>query len=196
MPESHFMKSKGAASADYHALFGMQERYQLDSRELERHYLERSKRVHPDRFVNAPAHERVAALQQSMLLNDAYKTLKDPLARAEYLLSRNGLEIADNEALDPGFLMEMLELREELAEAKHACDRPTLRRLENTMLDRRDAARTQVGELFAEFYTDTPASADHQPGPPAVLTTIKEHVIVLRYISRYLHEFDALDDEE
>lgn len=181
------MKSKGAASTDYHALLGMEERYELDPRELERQYLERSKRIHPDRFVNAPAHERVAALQESMLLNDAYKTLKEPLARAEYLLSRNGLEIADNERLDPGFLMEILELREELAEAKQAGDRATLRRLEEAMLDRRDAALNEVGELFAQFYGDGRDGA-------AVLRAIKERVIVLRYVRRYLHEFDdALD---
>ena len=62
----------------------------------------------------------MAALSRSRALNDAYQTLKKPVARAEYLLERAGVTIGDNERLDPAFLMEILELREELAEARVA----------------------------------------------------------------------------
>lgn len=184
---SQFAKSASAGSADYYAVLGLDERYSIDRAELERRYLERSKSVHPDRFVNAPANQRVAALQESMLVNDAYKTLKDPMARAEFLLVRRGLTIGDNERLSPAFLMEVLELREELAVAKRAGDRATLRRLEAEMLAQRDAAFERVAALFGRL---------EQGGGQAELDSIKEQVILLRYIRRYLDEFDDLSEDD
>lgn len=180
----------GAASTDYFALLGLRESFAVDPSELEHRYLERSKVVHPDRFVSAPARERVAALHQSMQLNDAYRTLKKPLPRAEYLLTRHGVSIGDNEILDPEFLMEVLELREELAEAKHARDHATLRRLEDIMLDRQEAALATVAARFAALEAASPQGADD------ILAEIKRAVILLRYIRRYLEEFEDVFDEE
>lgn len=190
MTPPEFKKAAAAASADYYALLGLKESYAVDKGALERNYLERSRAVHPDRFVNAPAHERVSALQQSMLINQAYKALKNPQSRAEYLLQRYGVDIGDNERLDPTFLMEVLELREELAEAKHAGDRPTLRRLETAMLDRRDDALARVTEQFAAIAGETPAGDDPR------LAAVKQQVILLRYVRRYLEEFDDVFEDE
>ncbi|MES2965209.1 MAG: Fe-S protein assembly co-chaperone HscB, partial [Bdellovibrionota bacterium] len=82
---------------------------------------ERSKELHPDRYASAPAAERVAALSKSRALNDAYQQLKKPVPRAEYLLSRAGVSIGENERIaDTAFLMEILEIREELSEARVA----------------------------------------------------------------------------
>lgn len=188
MTQAEFKKTAPqAAGMDYYALLGLSERFAIDLGELERRYLERSRDVHPDRFVNAPAAERVAALQRSMQLNDAYKTLKKPHARAEYLLGRHGLFIGDNEALDPTFLMEVLELREELAEAKARGQKHRLGELEKAMLDRQDTIFGRVASLFA----DVEAS-----GERAVLAEIKAQLIVLRYIRRYLDEFEDVLDEE
>lgn len=187
MTSTDFKKAASAARVDYFALFGMEERFALDAGALEREYLQRSKDVHPDRFVNAPANERVSALQQSMLLNDAYKTLKRPLPRAEYLLQRHGVTIGDNERLDPVFLMDVLEAREELAEAKHRGDKTALRRLEEDMLDRLDSALAKVATLFKRYECERDASA---------LTAIKSQVILLRYVRRYLDEFEDIFDEE
>ena len=150
---------------------------------LERAFFERSKELHPDRFASAPAAERVAALSKARALNDAYQTLKKPVPRAEYLLARAGVTIGDNERLDPAFLMEILELREELAEARHAGqDSPRSRGCRRAMIARRKAvARRAAGAVRRR--TTSPA--------------IKEQLIVLRYLDRYLEECDAaLDDED
>lgn len=194
MTPPEFKKAGAAVAADYYALLGLEQSYTVDKGELERNYLERSAAVHPDRFVNAPANERVSALQQSMLINDAYKAVKSPEARAEYLLHRHGVAIGDNERLDPTFLMEVLELREELAEAKHAGDRPGLERLEEAMLDRRDDTLAQVASLFADLEGAIAEGSSESERAIATLATIKKHVIVLRYVRRYLDEFDELDD--
>ena len=107
-------------SEDPFALLGLEPGYDVDLAALERAFFERSKALHPDRVAGAPAAERVAALSRSRALNDAYQLIKRPVPRAEYLLARAGVTIGDNERLEPAFLMEILELREELAEARAA----------------------------------------------------------------------------
>ncbi|HVK89033.1 MAG TPA: Fe-S protein assembly co-chaperone HscB [Kofleriaceae bacterium] len=163
------------------ALLGLEERYDLDPQALERAFFEKSKELHPDRFANAPAAERVAALTRSRALNDAYQTLKKPVARAEYLLERAGVTIGDNERLASGFLMEILELREELAEARVAGKLDVVGEKQAAMAARRRGVLDALPGLFA--------SND--------LAAIKERLIVLRYLDRYLEECDAaLDAEE
>ncbi len=189
-----FAADRRAAAVDYFELFGMDREFDVDVDELGRRYLERSKEVHPDRFVNAPSRERVAALQRSIQLNDAYKTLKKPIPRAEYMLASEGVTIGANESLGPEFLMEIMERREELQQAKLAGERGRLDELEDSMLERRDAALARVGELFRAITGDAGA------GVPAeergrVLAQVKDQLIALRYIARYLEELDDEDFE-
>ncbi|MCG8421529.1 MAG: Fe-S protein assembly co-chaperone HscB [Proteobacteria bacterium] len=179
-PEFRRAAPRGGQEVDFYALLGLAERYEIDRAELESRYLEKSKNVHPDRFVAAPAAERVAALQRSMQLNQAYKTLKRPLARAEYLLARRGTSIGANETLEPGFLMEVLELREELATAKQAGDAAKLRQLESAMRHREEDTLGRIAALFGTL---------EESGDSSVLTDIKREVILMRYIERYLDEF-------
>jgi molecular chaperone HscB len=177
---------RGAAAAspaggdDPFALLGLPVAYDIDPAALERAFFERSKAVHPDRVAGAPAAERVAALSRSRALNDAYQLIKKPVSRAEYLLARAGVTIGDNERLDPAFLMEILELREELAEARAAGNRERVEALERAMKARRAEALDALPALFA--------AGD--------LQAIKHRLIVLRYIHRYLEECDAALDED
>jgi molecular chaperone HscB len=177
----------------YFEILGLPERYDIDAAELERAYHERSKALHPDRFAAAPAAERVAALQQSMGLNEAYKALKKPQSRAEYLLRRAGVTIGGNERLDPQFLMEILELREELAEARHRGDLALVGRLEAAMKGRRDATLASLGPLFARAAASSGASGGERD---AVLADIKAALILLRYVVRYLEECEVALDED
>jgi len=172
--------------AAYFELFGLEPSYALDMDELERRYLERSKQVHPDRVATEDAATRVAALQQSMELNAAYKILRKPVPRAEYLLERHGVTIGTNEQLEPAFLMRILEAREELAEAKARGDEAKLTELEEAMVRRRRAAVDGLAGLWEEFE----ASRDD-----AVLTSIKRDLILLRYLDRYLEQFDEEEDD-
>jgi len=168
------------SNSDPFALLGLAPSYDVDLNALEAAYFERSKALHADKFANAPAAERVAALSRSRALNDAYQLLKKPVSRAEYLLQRAGVAIGDNERLDPTFLMEILELREELAEARAAGKLDLVAKLQKTMQARR---KTALEALSGEF-----AAND--------LAAVKTTVILLRYINRYLEECDAALDED
>jgi len=169
------------SSSDAFGLLGLAPRFDVDPAQLERAFFERSKELHADKFATAPAAERVAALARSRALNDAYKLLKRDAARAEYLLARQGVTIGDNERVDPALLMEFLEQREELEEARVRGDAATIERLERAMRERRRGAIDQVRALFA------------QGGD---LQAIKQQLILLRYVERYLEECSAALDED
>jgi molecular chaperone HscB len=172
--------SSSERGGDPFALLGLAPTFDVDLVALERAFFERSKQLHPDRVAGASAAERVAALSRSRALNDAYQLIKRPVPRAEYLLARAGVTIGDNERLDPAFLMEILELREELAEARAAGNTALVGELQAAMLARRNDALGALPPLFAAG--DYPA--------------IKDRLILLRYVHRYLEECDAALDEE
>jgi len=168
------------SSSDAFELLGLPARFDLDTQVIERAFFDRSKALHPDRYAQAPAAERVAALSKSRALNDAYQVLKKPVPRAEYLLERAGVTIGDNERLDPEQIMQVLELREELAEARQANDTVKISALESGMQKRRSAALLELDGLFA--------TSDW--------AGVKRVLINLRYIDRYLEECDAALDED
>jgi molecular chaperone HscB len=168
------------SSSDLFGLFGLPPRFDVDAAALEKAYLERSREVHPDRSATAPAAERVAMLQKSMQLNEAYQTLRKPVPRAEYLLTRAGVGIGDHEKVDVTFLAEVLELREELAAARQAGKLDDVAGYEKQMKARHAGL---VGGLAPAF-----AAGD--------LAAAKRILIELRYVARYLEECDAALDED
>lgn len=171
---------RASSSSDAFGLLGLPAQFDLDPAVIERAFFDRTKELHPDRFANAPAAERVAALSRSRALNDAYQTLKKPVARAEYLLARAGVNIGDNEQLDPNFLQDVLEMREELAEARLAKRTTHVEQLRDEMAARRKNIVDELPQLFH--------ASD--------LQLIKQRLILLRYIDRYLEECDAALDED
>lgn len=175
-----------ARTEDFFAQLGVERTFALDLEDLERRYLERSKQVHPDRFVGRPAAERVAAMSSSMDLNKAYRALKNPVMRAEHFLALHGVRIGDHETLDPQFLMEVLEAREELAEAKAQGDRESLSRLRRDMEGRERQTLERIAASLAAFEADRERAA---------LETAKRDLILMRYIRRYLEAFES-DDED
>lgn len=99
-------------------LFGLSSQFELDGSSLSSQFRELQRRFHPDKFATASEQDRLLAVQKAAQINDAYQTLIDPVRRAEYLLSLNGVELRDEQQTmqDPEFLMQQMELREELEE--------------------------------------------------------------------------------
>jgi molecular chaperone HscB len=103
-------------------LFGLAPAYALDAEHLERAYREIQLGIHPDRYASAGDAERRASMQWTTQVNEAYRTLKSPLQRAKYLLELNGVDVAfeTNTAMPREFLVEQMDLRETLEEARDA----------------------------------------------------------------------------
>ncbi|AHG19042.1 co-chaperone HscB [Chania multitudinisentens RB-25] len=101
---------------DYFTLFGLPVRYNVDGSLLALRYQDLQRQFHPDRHALQPERDRLMALQQAATINDAYQSLKHPLKRAEYMLSLHGFDLHNEQHTmrDTAFLMEQLELREEL----------------------------------------------------------------------------------
>jgi len=107
---------------DYFAIFGLPRKLWIDMNGLEQKFLQLSWKLHPDNFVNAPEEEREESLNRSSELNDAYRTLRDPVARVEYLLAIEGerKEGEKKQQAPPELLEEVFELNESLDELREA----------------------------------------------------------------------------
>lgn len=149
--------SAGAAKAltssrlqNHFELFGLAPVFALDAQALERSYREIQSRVHPDRFAQAGDAERRASLQWTTRVNEAYRTLKDPVQRARHILELKGVDVAfeTNTRMPSDFLMQQLELREELEAAVQKKDFARLDALrEGLRLEQRSLHR-QIGEAI------------------------------------------------
>ena len=145
-------------SFDYFALFEMPKKLWIEMEDLEKKFLQLSWKLHPDNFVNSSEEERESTLQRSSALNDAYRVLRDPVARVEYLLSLEGARIEGEkkQQAPPELLEEVFELNEsldELREAKAAGgDTAALKaRLESAQKNFQERLAEVDGELQAEF---------------------------------------------
>lgn len=83
------------AQNNYFAQFGLPRHLNIDTAALEKSFYAQSRKLHPDRFASRPAAEQEAALAASSRLNDAYRTLRDPIARTEYLLELEGIQLEE-----------------------------------------------------------------------------------------------------
>ena len=145
---------------DLYALFGLPEAYEVDLGALSRKYHALQQHLHPDRFATAGDAERRRAVQQAAEVNDAFQTLKDPLKRARHLLARAGIATEDetDTVMDPGFLMQQLEWREQLEEVRHMAPSARLERL--SALEAEASLRLREREqVFAAVLREDPMGA-------------------------------------
>ncbi|HCZ17608.1 MAG TPA: Fe-S protein assembly co-chaperone HscB [Accumulibacter sp.] len=122
-------------NTDHFSLFELPPGFRLDAALLDRRYLEMQSRVHPDRFASAGEAERRLSLQWATRVNEAYQTLKKPLARAKYLLHLAAHEIGseNNAAMPADFLVEQMEWREAVGEARAAGEHHELEHLHHRL---------------------------------------------------------------
>jgi len=133
-------------SRNYFELFGLPQRFGCDPALLDDAYRRLQTEVHPDRFAAASEQQKRLALQSSARVNEAYRALKDPVVRAQYLLSLNGVDaLAETDTnLPPEFLERQLERREAAAEAAAANDGETIAAI---VAEVRDDASSLVDRL-------------------------------------------------
>src|SRR4051794_6042601 len=116
-------------------LFHLPQRFEIDMSALDKAYREVQNRVHPDKFAHASDAEKRVAMQWATRANEAYQTLKDPYKRAAYLCEQNGVDVQaeSNTAMPADFLMQQMEWREALEDAKHSKDVEALEKLERDL---------------------------------------------------------------
>ena len=147
-------------NADHFALFGLPATFAIDRQLLDARYRDVQREVHPDRFADAGETERRRSVQWATKANEAYQTLRKPLARAQYLLHLRGVDVgADkNTAMPPEFLVEQMEWREAVEEARGGNDVHALEHLHARLRQAMEACYSELGTLL-DNRGDTAAAA-------------------------------------
>ena len=138
-------------------LLGLPPRFALDPASLERSYRDLQSRVHPDKFAAASEPERRVAMQWATRANEAYRTLRHPVERARYVLGLKGFDTEEesNTSMPADFLMQQMEWRESVVQAREAGDHAGLERLRASLAE----SRTEMLRML-ELAIDRDANFD------------------------------------
>jgi len=166
---------------DHFELFGLPPRFAIDLDALERAYKDVQAQVHPDRFASGTAAERRVAMQWATRANEAYTTLRSPQKRAAYLVERAGVPIdaETNTTMPPAFLMQQMEWREALDDARG--DPAALAEVRRTMNEERD-------ELLAAIERSIDGTRDY--------VQAAAHVRQLMFVDRFASEVGHADEAQ
>ena len=159
---------------DHFARLGLPAALDIEAASLDRAYFALQRQWHPDRFVAKPPEERARASIEAAALNDAYRTLKDPLSRAVYLAGLKGVELpGDGKTIDdPDLLMEAMEAREELHEA------PSSEAIDALAAKARDEMNKAMADLGSLFLANDKSA-------------IRKTLLRLRYLDKFAEEARA-----
>jgi molecular chaperone HscB len=183
---------------DHFSVLGIPATYAVDLAAAEASFKQLSRQVHPDRFATADPRARRASLGRTVQLNESWRTLKDPIRRAEYLLGRAGVEVASDDnrpssedsgrhtrevAAPPAFLMEILDLHDELSAAQRAGDAVKVALMTDEIRGREaESMRTIAAGLEA--------------GTPERLDQASQALVALRYYRRFLEQVERHEQRE
>jgi molecular chaperone HscB len=147
---------------DYFSVFGLEPKLSLDVEDLQSRFYKLSREHHPDKFARQSAEAQQRALDTTSLLNDGLRVLRDPVRRAEYVLTRNGFEIAEQRSKDvpPELLEEVFELNEALEELRSGdvSARPQIETAQANFISIRAGIDRELEQLFSEYdATQAPA---------------------------------------
>ena len=189
---------------DYFTALGLPRKLAIDLQDLERRYYELSRRFHPDFFQTASTRERLVSLENSALVNKAYRTLRDPLSRAEYLVKLESDTGGDVLAEPPqAFFEEVLELNELLSEYK--LGDPEARSALQSQLDQKEREfrseydflqRHLTGDLFPEWDAALDAGAPAATQRRSLVAEMSRIMGNRAYLRRVLSNFEEPSNVE
>jgi molecular chaperone HscB len=184
---------------DYFTFLGLDRRLTIDLQDLEQRFRDLSRKFHPDYYYNAAPSERLASLERSSYLNDAYRVLRNPVSRVEHLLAIEGMPPAKSEdgtaKVPPSLLEEVFTLNEELDEIRDAREsgtdagalRARLEAARKPIEDKRNEHARQLEELSARW--------DSQHASPVAekrktLEALRDRLLERNYINNLLATID------
>lgn len=177
---------------NYFSLLGLPVSFQIDKKKLNDNYHELQKSVHPDKFANTTDRERRLSVQKAAQINDALETLKNPLRRSIYLLSLFAIELGENDSsMDPAFLMEQMELRENLSQV-HTKEEP-LAALDDIMADVKQRVDVAINNIAAQF--DKILSSESNSDRDTMLKEAKSQVLKMQFLNRLQEECLNMEED-
>ena len=170
-------------------LFGLDPCFDIDLKALNARYRELAQASHPDRFINDSSEKQREAVQRSALLNEAYKTLKNPVTRAEYLLSKihlepkgESFEMVHYHVTDAELLMQQIEYREQLAELHGTEEIEALNRFQK---ETKSLIKTTTDQITEDFQSLNENS----------ITDLKNQICELRFLEKLMQDADELEEQ-
>ncbi|MBW3941348.1 Fe-S protein assembly co-chaperone HscB [Neisseria meningitidis] len=150
--------------SQYFTLFQLEPAFDIDAENLDQTYRALAARFHPDKFASASAFEQKQAVMMSSTINDAYRTLKNPIDRAAYLLKTQGIDAdaPEHTSFAPDFLIQQMEWRETLMEARAENDLKTLENLNDEIRAEQEKLFSDLKQSFARQDYDTAAQQVRQ----------------------------------
>lgn len=177
-------------SKNYFDFFSLQRKLGVDDAALQKRFYELSRQWHPDRFSRKSAEEQAQALEATSILNDGYRTLKDPVKRAEYLLTEEGFPIGEQRSKDvpPELLEEVFELNMALEELKSGDEaaRPQLEDAKQNFVGLRGGIDQELEKLFSKY----DASDAQSETAKQALQEIRGVLNRRRYIENLIRDVD------
>lgn len=171
--------------ADYFQLFGLPRRYEIDEKALHGSYIALSRHAHPDYHVDDAAEVRSLSMSVSAAVNEAYRTLADPVRRASYLLELlGGAPSAADKSVPDGFLETMMMMQEELQDARTAGDARELARLGKVLRTQQEGLMKRVAGLYAELDEAVSCEATRQD----LLHQIRKQLNAVAYVRKLLSQ--------
>ncbi len=172
-------------SQNYFSLFDLPVSFSVDLNELESRYRDLQRSLHPDRYASASDQERRISVQQTAYLNEAFHTLRDIPRRARYLLELKGIDFDDEKDthFDGAFLMQQMELREELEAIAQAGD--PLENISRFLVKLEQYRQAMYAELKSLFADETSEN----------LQAAKQTVQKIRFLNRLQQEAEEREED-
>jgi len=172
-------------SQNYFELFGLPVAFEIDNQKLSESYRELQKVVHPDKFASATEQERRIAMQQASFINEAQQRLKDPVSRASYLLTLHGVELnlEQETTSDTAFLMEQLELREQLSHVKDSSD--PFSALDEVMGEVNQRSKQILAKISSGFENPSAEKLEH----------VRENLRKMQFLQKLQRQVEVVEEE-
>jgi len=171
---------------NFFELFGLPVSFDLDTADLAARYRDLQRRFHPDRYATATDQERRLSLQITAQINQGFQTLKEPLSRGRYLLALRGVSTDEDTdtVMDSDFLMEQMELRESLDEARRS---PQRRERLGQLAQKTDGLLRDRTEALGRSFVDSSAAARAHA---------RELVREMQFLKKLVSEIEELEEAD
>ncbi|MFL6416943.1 MAG: Fe-S protein assembly co-chaperone HscB [Bryobacteraceae bacterium] len=179
-----------SSSRNFYEFFGFERKLDLDESALQKRFYELSREWHPDRFSRKGPEESVRAMENTAIINNGYRTLRDPVKRAEYLLTEEGFPIGEQRSKDvpPELLEEVFELNMALEEMRGGDEtaRPQLEEAKQKFV----GMRTEIDGQLRTLFTKYDASETESETAKQALNEIRGALNKRRYIENLIRDVD------
>ena len=174
---------------NYFEFFGLPVQFSIDLTQLRNRYLENSRSFHPDQYSLADDDKQMEMLEKSSLNNEAYKVLKDEDSRIKYALQLEGaLGEEGTESIPQEFLMEMMEINEELMEIEMEPDPIKVVDIQDQIQEREAIMKSEIETILKDYHSDHPEKS-------SFLEKVKDYYLKRRYLLRIQKNLDKFASE-